>query len=64
MWHKGARINRAIIKCRAKACGIQRPLSITLIEADRAYKICSDEFEISKPDANIYRERFLTRRLN
>ena len=61
--HKGAKINRAIIKVRAKACGIQRPLGISLTESNRVYKICSDEFKILKPYADIYMERFLTRRV-
>ena len=34
-WHKGEWINCTIIKRRETACGIQRPLSTTLIEAKR-----------------------------
>ena len=62
-WHNGAWINRAIIKCRAKACVIQRTLSITLTDAERAYIICRDEFKRLKPDADVYSARFLTRRV-
>ena len=62
-WHKGVCINCTIIKCRTKACGIQRPLSTTLTEATRAYKICRDEFDRLKPGAGVYRENFLARRV-
>ena len=51
------------MKRREKACGIQRSLSITSTEAERVYKICSVEFEILKLDAEIYRARFLARRV-
>ena len=51
------------MKRREKACGIQRSLSITLKEAERFYKICSDEFERLNLDADIYRARFLARRV-
>ena len=47
----------------SKACGIQRPLSIKLTEAERAYKICSDEFNILKPAVDFYRARLLVRRV-
>ena len=61
--HKGVWLNRAIIRRREQACGIQRPLSITLTESKREYKICRDEFEILKPDVDICMERFLARRV-
>ena len=60
-WHKGLWLNHAIIKRRANACGIQRPLSITVPEDDRAYKICRYEFNILKPDADAYWAKFLAR---
>ena len=41
----------------------ERPLSITLTEAERAYKICSDDFDRLKPYADVYRARFLARRV-
>ena len=62
-WHKGTWINREIIKRIAKAFGIKRPLSITLIEAKRAYKICSDEFERLDLDGEVYNAKFFARRL-
>ena len=40
--HNGELINCVIIKRRAKASDIQRPLSTILTEAERAYKICRD----------------------
>ena len=42
-------------------CGIQRPVSIKLTEAKRAYKICRDKFEILKPDVDVYKAMFLAR---
>ena len=57
--HKGGQFNRTIMNRRAKACGIQQPMSITLTEYGRAYKICRDELERLKPDVDIYRESFL-----
>ena len=57
--HKGVLINRVIIKRRSKVCGIQRPLSFTLTEAERANKIFRDEFERLKPDADVYRASLL-----
>ena len=60
---KGAWINCEIIKPREKLCVIQRPLSITLTEAGRAYKICSDDLDRLKPYADVYRARFLARRV-
>ena len=34
-------------------------MSITLTEDERACKICSDSFEIFKPDADVYRASLL-----
>ena len=38
-------------------------MNTALIEANRAYKICTFEFKILKPDADFCRTRFLARRL-
>ena len=43
--------------------GVHRPLSITLTEDKRAYQICRDEFDILKPDTDVYRARLLARRV-
>ena len=63
IWHKGDWLNHAIIKCRANACGIQLPLSITFKKSERAYKVCRYKLETLKRDADVYRERFLACRL-
>ena len=63
IWYRVAWLNRAIIKLRVKVCVIQWPLSIILIEAERAHKICRDESKRLKPDEDIYRERFLVCKL-
>ena len=62
-WHKGAWLNRAIIKRSSKVFGIQRLLSTTLTEDERLYKICIDKFKRLNLDVYIYRSRFLVRRL-
>ena len=41
-WHKETWLNRTILKIMAMACGIQRPTSTILPEANRAYRICID----------------------
>ena len=63
IWYRVAWLNRAIIKIRVKVCVIQWPLSIILIEAKRAHKICRDESKRLNPDEEIYRERFLVCKL-
>ena len=61
--HEGTWIDHAIIKHREKVCGIQQPLGTTLTEAERAYKICSDDCKILKPDTDAFKEWFLARKL-
>ena len=53
-----------IIRSEAEKCGIYSPLSDTLQEAKRAYKICQYNFNRLKTHSKSHRRTFLKTRIN
>lgn len=62
-WHGGLYVNIGMIRYRARACGIEKPLSTTKTEAERAHKLWEGKFEQLKPCADIPRVHFLLHRV-
>ena len=59
--HKGMRINTIIIRRKAYSLGIPSPLNCTLIEAEKAHKICTNTYNKLKPRSIAHRKMFLNR---
>jgi hypothetical protein len=56
------RISTTNIRRKAAKLKILKPLSVTLEEVESNYKAALDEYALFKPDAAVYRYKFLTAR--
>ena len=60
---QGGRVYSRYIRRRAEHCGIESPLSSSIDNAKRGYRICKETFKSLKQDSLYYRKRHLRARV-
>ena len=59
----GGKVSSSRIKHQAHSCGISKPLSITLPEAQRALKAAANRYDAMRPEHEVLRDNYLSGRL-
>lgn len=62
-WHSGTKISTSLITKKAQSCGIEGPVYCTALEANTAYNICKEQFDLMKPKSAIYRRDFIWKQI-